>query len=349
MAERWEDTYKKLLREVITSGSVVSPHRGESRELVAERFTLVNPLDRCLMNQIRAFNVFQAIGHWLWIMAGKMDLPSIQYYNKIAGKMSVDQRKLDGAYGPRLFGLGTFNQLPNLVQLIRDRPATRRAIATVYIPEFDSHRVVVEGREDEVPCTVGLQFLPRDDKLHAVTMMRSQDVPNVLPYDVFIFTLLHEYVAAEAGLGVGKYNHFASSFHVYSKDKAKVQEILLDSTPGGPLMPPMPMGSQAEYLRRVQRLEENIRNETDARLRVPGKTVFRPSQYLEEARELPEFWREVVLVLVGWAAFNLKSDTVLRSVHSEIAPAFKPYVERALALLSGPKALDKFGSPGKVQ
>jgi len=327
---------------VIREGKQINPHRGATREILGHDFVIENPIDRCILSQSYSFNIFRAFGHWLWIMAGKMDLPSIEYYAKQVGNLSADQRKLDGAYGPRLFGLGVLNQVPNLISSMQHRGATRRAVATVYIPEFDSHRVTVEGREDEVPCTVALQFLPRDGHLHSVTMMRSQDVFKILPYDVFIFTLIQEYVARSLGLELGEYHHFASSFHVYEADIERANRFISDPTPPGHAMPTMPPGAQDEFLKRVQRLEESIRIDAISRTDAPGATKFRPARFVAAAERLPPFWRDVVLCLVVWSALQDQSTDVIRSLHEKVDPAFKIYVERALVIASPKRVLERY-------
>jgi thymidylate synthase len=341
-AVRWDSTYAALLRELRDTGHRIGPSKGEAKELIAKQFSLPDPRDRCLSNPAREFNPFQALGHWLWVMAGRMDLQSIQYYNPGVGKFSADRRKLDGAYGPRLFGLGALDQIPRVVQLIRERPATRRGVATVYIPEFDTVRRNVEGREDEVPCTIALQYLPRDGVLHAFSYMRSQDVPNVLPYDVFIFTLIQEYVARNTDNELGEYHHVSGSFHYYTRDEARVAKFIDAAAAGPPLMPSMPKGNQDEVLARVVGLEENIRSDALARMRVPGGSRYNPRPYFEQAAELSDFWKTVVLALVAHAAIRLGEIETLSAVHPQIGQPFKLFVERALARSRATTSLERF-------
>lgn len=338
----WDATYIDLLRDLRDNGHRITPQKGEAKELIAKQFSLRNPRDRCLSNPVRQFNLFQAVGHWLWVMAGRMDLQSIQYYNPRAGKFSSDRRKLDGAYGPRLFGLGALDQIPRIVELIRNRADTRRAVASVYIPEFDTVRRLIDGAEDEVPCTIALQYLPRDGALHAFSYMRSQDVPNVLPYDVFVFTLMQEYVARSTNKELGEYHHVAGSFHYYSKDEPQVSRIVEADAVHLPPMPLMPEGSQDATLSQVVELEENIRSDAAARLRVPGKTRYSPRAFIEQAAELPDFWGTIVLALVAHAAIRLDDAEALSSVRNETDQPLKFFVERALASSMATRSLERF-------
>jgi len=331
---RWEEIYRKVLSDVREDGSAIHPRRGEAKERIAYAFQIPNPRDRCLLSEARRFSIFQGVGHWLWIMGGRMDLSSITYYNPRAERFSVDLRKLDGAYGPRLFGLGALNQIPNVIELIRGHSDTRRAVAAVYLPEFDSWRSAVDGREDEVPCTVALQFLPRGDRLDAVTYMRSQDGLMVLPYDIFIFTLLQEYVSASVGLRPGTYHHVAGSLHYYVKDSELLEKVLADSTQAAPLMPEMPSGEQSTYLGSLMELEESIRVSCTAHMNLPGRTEFNPRDFVEQASELPEFWKAIALALVAWAAIRLSHEKTLARIREIVPRPFDIYVDRALASIS---------------
>lgn len=340
--KNWDTTYVELLRELRDAGSLIGPQKGQAKEIVAKQFLLADPRDRCLSNPAREFNLFQALGHWLWVMAGRMDLQSIQYYNPRVGMFSADRRKLDGAYGPRLFGLGALDQIPRIVELIQNRPDTRRAVATVYIPEFDTVRRQVDGREDEVPCTIALQYLPRSGVLNAFSYMRSQDVPNVLPYDVFIFTLIQEYIARSTSKELGTYYHVAGSFHYYIRDEERISSIIEAKSVVLPPMPRMPDGTQDQMLSRVVELEENIRSDAMARLRVPGKSRYNPRPFIEEAAELPEFWGNVVLALVALAAIRLDETEALATIHGESDQPVKFFVERALARSMASTSLERF-------
>lgn len=326
-----------MLKDILDGGQTTKAHKGATKELIARSFILSEPRDRCLLNQVRMFPIYYAVGHWLWIMGGKYDLPSIEYYSSKASKFSADLRKLDGAYGYRLFGPGTKNQIPHLVSLISDRGETRRAVATVYDPDMDSYRVAVDGREDEIPCTIALQYLPRGNKLHAITYMRSQNALDILPYDVFIFTLLQEYVAASCSLQLGEYHHFAGSFHYYCKEEEFIRAIITDVTSPSVLMPEMSQGSQENDLKEVLKIEEQVRNYTLSQLAVPGKQQFNIRQFYENAVALSPFWCAIVDLLLAWASFKVASEKWLDKINERIPKPLDAYVRRSIELISKSK------------
>jgi hypothetical protein len=50
-----------------------------------------------------------------------------------------------------------------------------------------------------------------------IVNMRSNDVFLGVPYDVFSFTMLQEYIAMRTGFQLGSYFHNAGSFHLYER------------------------------------------------------------------------------------------------------------------------------------
>jgi thymidylate synthase len=100
-----------------------------------------------------------------------------------------------------------------VLEELKNDPDSRRAVMHINQPP-DLGRAVGAGSKD-VPCTMSLQLLIRDRKLHMHVLMRSNDVVWGMPYDVFSFTCLQEaflYLLQEQGVpvdGLGCYHHTA--------------------------------------------------------------------------------------------------------------------------------------------
>lgn len=78
----------------------------------------------------------------------------------------------------------------------------------------------------DVPCVSSCQFMLRNDRLHAVLTMRSNDVIWGLPYDVFLFTMIQEMLACELGAELGSYCHIAGSLHLYNQHERLAERVL---------------------------------------------------------------------------------------------------------------------------
>lgn len=324
---------------------------GSTKELIAYSFTLQDPRDRIAFNSGRELNIFQTIGHWLWMLSGRSDYGFMHYYNpQGANRFSVDYRQIEGAYGPRIFGTGGYRQIPRCIELLHAKPSTRRAVATVYAPALDFHRDSSEDgkRMGETPCTLSFQFLKREGKLHCITTMRSQDALMLLPQDVFHFSLFHEFVAASTGTELGEYHHQAGSMHVYDRAKDRLQSTIDAPSEQREMMPEMTLEDQMPHLRKVLDLEERIRVNA---LHLEKRRIPKPIDikvYLRSAKELPEFWRVIVQALVGWAMFKTGDLKHLKEFIKDTHPCLETFLRRSLSLGSPDAMLDNYLLSGEV-
>lgn len=108
-----------------------------------------------------------------------------------------------------------------------DEPTTCQAISFLCRP---THQW--KGNHD-VPCTVFIQFMIRDNKLNLLTYMRSNDLIYGTPYNINYFILLQHRMLEElrheeqfTTLELGTLTHHASSLHIYKKHFSKVRDML---------------------------------------------------------------------------------------------------------------------------
>lgn len=103
--------------------------------------------------------------------------------------------------------------------LLRDRD-TRQAYVRLALPEHQWSE-----NKDQV-CTMHVMFLIRDGRLHATTVMRSNDIVRGLAYDMPWFCYMLIQMADEIKITVGTYSHFAHSLHLYDRDRLLAKEML---------------------------------------------------------------------------------------------------------------------------
>lgn len=99
-------------------------------------------------------------------------------------------------------------------------PDTRQAYVRFALPEHQR-----EGNADQV-CTLHVNFVVREGRLHATAVMRSNDVVKGLAYDMPYFVSLLHRMAGEVGRPVGTYTHMAHSMHLYERDVPVAEEML---------------------------------------------------------------------------------------------------------------------------
>jgi thymidylate synthase len=199
--------------------------RGPTKELLGVTLRIGNPRARLSRSEDRG-KLFSALGELLWYLSGSDQLDFIEPYISEYKKDAVDG-VLPGAYGPRLFAkCGSFNQLDNVIELLRRKPGSRRAVVQL----FDAEDIAVH--KSEIPCTTTFQFHLREHGLHMSVSMRSNDAYRGLPHDVFCFTMLQEMMARRLSAEPGTYIHHVGSMHVYDENVEAMRDYVVMGTNG---------------------------------------------------------------------------------------------------------------------
>tara|TARA_Y100000034_G_scaffold44266_3_gene54223 strand:+ start:13882 stop:14772 length:891 start_codon:yes stop_codon:yes gene_type:complete len=223
----FSDLFRNANRAVLTHGIETQPRSLKIKELLNVSLTLENPRNRILASKIRKHSNAYACGELLWYLRGSESLEELAFYSKRLCDYSDDGTTLNSAYGNRIFGVHKDfpNQWENVIQKFVNDKDTRQSVININYAQ-DQNRVT-----KDVTCTLALQYLIRENKLHAITVMRSNDSFLGFLYDTFCFTMLqelmlirlHEYKQFE-NLELGFYIHNVNSFHLYENyfDKAKL-------------------------------------------------------------------------------------------------------------------------------
>ena len=227
------EAYVQGLRDLLVRGHSVptvsestSPASGfgqedlPSLELLGYSFTVLDPGRSLLISPAWQPRLDYAFALLVWSLSGADDVSTLSYYHPAATRFSDDGSHLSGAFGHRMVHATAGDQVARAARRLRQDPATRRAIMMILSP----HDAFSNTRE--FPCAACFQLFRRGGQLHAVTTMRAQQALFVLPYDAFLFIGFQRSVAAELGLSVGTYTHFAGTYHVYERDLELVQAVL---------------------------------------------------------------------------------------------------------------------------
>lgn len=261
-----DSAWRGLLRHIVSSGTIVDgvmdPDSIGSAfgtalrptiEKTATSFILSNPRQRVTKSSFRKFDIAFAIANFFWFLSGDSRLDMICRYNSKGLQFSSDGLHLPTAFGFRARNSDAGDQLTSAVELLKRDPTTRRAVITI----SDPTDVVAPGRD--VPCAVSVQFLRREGRLDCITHMRSQSVLMVLPYDLFLFTMLHEIVSSELEIEIGEYIHFCGSAHVYLDELSVATAVIGESEVAAPQMSAMPLHSLS-LVPAILNAERAIRN-----------------------------------------------------------------------------------------
>ena len=251
-ADSLDDLLAKVYRQLLKRGVRIVPTKGPAREIYGALLKLSAPRLRLSRSESRG-KLFSCLGELLWILAGSKALDFITHYIADYKDSSDDGLTVYGAYGPRMFGKGPYNQLQHVISLLRTKPDSRQAVVQL----FDRNDILKPHKD--IPCTCTLQFAIRDGRLTLLASMRSNDAWLGLPHDVFAFTMIQELVARSLGIELGEYKHSIGSLHLYERDEKKAIRYLDEGWQRGRSMPPMPKGDPWQAVSALLEFEENVR------------------------------------------------------------------------------------------
>lgn len=311
-----DDALHELLTLVTSQGSTVSSTKGDNIELLGVTVEIQNPRSRLSLTETRG-KPFSCLGELLWYLSGSNRLDFIEYYIPEYAKYCEDDGTISGAYGPRIFGQGGDNQFQSVLQLLKRKLSSRQAVIQV----FSSKDITTQKKD--TPCTCTLQFFARDNKLHLVVSMRSNDAYLGFPHDMFAFSMIQEIMACALGLELGTYRHFSGSMHIYQKNVKDVRQFLgegFQSTLSP--MPSMPLEDGMSAIRRLLDIERVLRT---------GGSF---SDVAQDFQSLPEYWQDICSMLRSYRLFQDGDLNGLKEVLFELhTDVFNTFIQRKIDAL----------------
>lgn len=187
------------------------------KELINANLVLLDPTRNTMCECRRKMPVRYAIGELLWYNSRNNTAKAIEPFSKFWKFIANEDGTVNSNYGHCIHDKFSYDQWNFVKDILRENPSSRQAI--IHIKEPRDLRV---DPTKDVNCTMTLQFLIRNNALHLIVNMRSNDVWLGLPYDVFNFTCMQIQMAMELGVDIGIYYHNAGSLHLYKKDLDKL-------------------------------------------------------------------------------------------------------------------------------
>ncbi len=125
-------------------------------------------------------------------------------------------------YGQRLRDYEGVDQIGQIIELIKNRPFSKKMIA-VTAKVVEDWSVVNKG---DTPCLTNVLCSVQDNKLFMTTHFRSQDMVHGWPRNVFSLRKLQKLIADESGVGMGAFVMITHSAHIYSDDYELAEKIV---------------------------------------------------------------------------------------------------------------------------
>jgi len=175
---------------------------------------IVTVLERKLLYKFLA-------GEAWWLISGSNSVCDIAPYNKHISQFSDNGITFFGAYGPKWI-----TQRKYIVKSLMD-DNSRQAVFTIWRESPPPSK--------DIPCTISIQFLLRDNVLHCIDNMRSSDIFLGYPYDVFNFSMLAACVALDlrvsnpreyGDIQLGSLFFNAGSRHAYHSNIEQLEQCI---------------------------------------------------------------------------------------------------------------------------
>lgn len=222
-SENFENIYIEILKEINENYEFKGSARGVSfKEITNINFELTNIKNNLVSLKSRNFNLEFGNKFFDWMISGQTDISQLTGVNPNAKNFMANGELPDNfntAYGPRLI-----RQIPSLIKLLNHDKESRRGFIHI-LEENDNLLWTIESKL-EYPCTIGVQYLIRNNKLNSYVLMRSNNMVLTVCYDVYNFTKLQSYIAKLLNIEVGIYYQSIVSAHYFEKEQPLVDNIL---------------------------------------------------------------------------------------------------------------------------
>lgn len=206
-----EECYRELILRLIEDKNIV----GNTKEIQNAMIVVNYPTLKKFRFPYRKISEKYAEAELKWYWSGDNSCHTIGQHAKMWLSLTDDGMTNNSAYGYILEKKYGFDQIQQIIKLLKKDPNSRRAVLNISDPSINRIKT------KDMQCTIALQFLIRDEKLQTTVYMRSNDVYFGFPYDYIYFVSIASYIADKLGIKLGQYIHNATSIHMYLKDEEK--------------------------------------------------------------------------------------------------------------------------------
>lgn len=234
-----------------------------TKEFAPVTVKIDNPCSRVLLSIKRGNNPFAALYETMWILAGSnfikelsffmpravdfcdnpesqnriwragynwrlrnatgLDSNACNYYLEQCSKSGHSVSSNGHVRFQSMYKVQEVDQLRYVYETLKKDPSSRQAVMTLWDPVKEYHA----GSSKDYPCSNWVTFRIRDNKLHCMLGIRSNDLLWGFSHiNVYEFTVIQEILAGMLGVEVGEYHHVAQSLHIYQHHWEKTLSII---------------------------------------------------------------------------------------------------------------------------
>jgi thymidylate synthase len=198
---------------------------GNTDEIIHGALSISNPRQRWVTSRQPAMNPAFALAEVVWILAGRNDSESLNYFNSQYPKFAGYGKTYHGAYGFRLRRQFGIDQLERAYLALLNKSESRQVVLQIWDSRVDFPSPSGDPVDTDIPCNLVSMLKVRNGALEWFQVIRSNDFFRGLPHNLIQFTSLQEIMAGWLGLELGTYNQISDSLHLYESDKSKVLDL----------------------------------------------------------------------------------------------------------------------------
>lgn len=167
-----QEKYVGLLEDVYKNGSKLSP-RGKNISEIVNTVLQLEPVGLAFDLPGRSYNWRYLAAELLWYLSGDRKVEDIGKFAKLWIEIADENGEITSNYGNLVLdkvlpdGLTQYDFC--LAELQKDKD-TRQALI-----RYNSNEHAYSANKDK-PCTISNQFMIRENKLHCIVNMRSNDL-----------------------------------------------------------------------------------------------------------------------------------------------------------------------------
>ena len=232
------EAFITTMKEFYENGAKSSPRGHEIIELINYSLVISCP-HQCLLNHpLRSVSRKYVGAEILWYLSGSLNVAEISKYASMWSKVCDADGNVNSNYGDLIFN--------DHVRMLEGKSSQFDWCASLLAKDKDSRQAVINlnllehkfSETKDFPCTLSLQFLIRDNQLHMITNMRSNDFVFGFLNDFPFFSFVHQLMFDTArrshdNLMIGRYIHNAASMHIYERHYDLMNEVAMSSRAKG--------------------------------------------------------------------------------------------------------------------
>lgn len=131
----------------------------------------------------------------------------------------IKDKWYDSYWGRMIAWGGSFNQVANVLKILRTGNAVKRCELIIFDPSRDSRNPYSQ------PCMLAIDIKPRNGKLYLTSILRSNRVSKSGYADYYALVQMGKFLAEESSMELGSVSILANSCHIGEMNGEKKKTI----------------------------------------------------------------------------------------------------------------------------